>query len=119
MEARRQFMIELAKCYVTLHSLFQILIVAHGGGGSNSALPLWTLFSIFKHTDLLYQQVLTEILFFVQFYRGKSLQDFRGAAFVYDWQPSLIFVRFTSNFLYMCSTIGTHAQEIWGKSDKD
>ena len=38
---------------------------------------------------------------------------------MYDWQPPLIFVRFTSNFLCMWSTIGAHAQEVWGKSDKD
>ena len=25
----------------------------------------------------------------------------------------------TTNFLCMCSTIGAHAQEVWGKFDKD
>ena len=38
--------------------------------------------------------------------RVKSLQDSWGAAFLYDWQPSLIFVRFTSNFLYCTCTRG-------------
>ena len=52
-------------------------------------------------------------------FRVKLLQDSRGAAFVYDLQPPLILVRFTSNFLCMCSTIGAYGQEVWGKSDKD
>ena len=44
------------------------------------------------------------VFFFCHLSRVKSLQDSGGAAFVYDWQPPLIFVRFTSNFLCMCST---------------
>ena len=48
----------------------------------------------------------------------KSFKDSRGAAFVYDWPPPLIFVRFTSNFFCMCSTIGAHVQQVWGKSDQ-
>ena len=33
--------------------------------------------------------------------------------------PPLILVRFTSSFFCICSTIGAHAQEVWGKSVKD
>ena len=38
---------------------------------------------------------------------------------VSDWQPPLIFVRFTWNFFYMCTYCAAHAQEVSGKSDKD
>ena len=42
----------------------------------------------------------------------KSLQDSQGAAFVYDWQPPLIFLPHVT----YCTA---HAQEVSGKSDKD
>ena len=51
--------------------------------------------------------------------RVKLFQDSFGAAFVYDWQPPLIFAQFTSNFFNMCTYCTAHAQEVWGKSDKD
>ena len=35
--------------------------------------------------------------------RGKSLLESWGTIFLPDWQPPLIFVRFISNFLCMCS----------------
>ena len=35
--------------------------------------------------------------------RGKSLLELWGTTFLPDWQPPLIFVRFISNFLCMCS----------------
>ena len=38
---------------------------------------------------------------------------------MYDWQPTLIFVRSTSNFLCMCTYCTAHVQEVWGKSDTD
>ena len=46
--------------------------------------------------------------------RVKSIQEFSCAAFLHDWQPPLIFVRFTSNFLCMCTYCA--AQEVCGKS---
>ena len=35
--------------------------------------------------------------------RGKSLLESWGTTFLPDWQPPLIFVRFISNFLFMCA----------------
>ena len=55
----------------------------------------------------------------ITYFRAKSLQDCWGAAFVYNWQLPLIFVWFTSNFLCICTYCTAHAQEVWGKSDKD
>ena len=36
-------------------------------------------------------------------YRGKSLLELWGTTFLHNWQPPLIFVRFISNFLCICS----------------
>ena len=50
--------------------------------------------------------------------RVKCIQDSWDAVFVYDWQPPLIFVQLTSNFLGMCTYCTAHAQEVLYKSDK-
>ena len=64
--------------------------------------------------DVVFQKIIVQICIFGP--GVKLLQDCWGAAFVYDWQPPLIFVWFTINF---CGTIGAHAQEVWGKLDND
>ena len=39
----------------------------------------------------------------IEYIRGKSLIESLDTTFLPDWQPPLIFVRFISNFLCMCS----------------
>ena len=50
--------------------------------------------------------------------RGKSLLELWVTTFLPNWQPPLIFVRFTSKFLCMSTYCAAHAQEVWGKSNK-
>ena len=59
--------------------------------------------------------------FSVQTARGKSLLESWGATFLPDWQPPLIFFKFSSiqNHINTMHTIRAHAQEVWDESDKD
>ena len=66
----------------------------------------------------------------MQFFAVKEVLTYIVKKYVLNtsdtWPPSLwqliaplIFVRFSLNFLYMCTYCGAHAQEVWAKSDKD
>ena len=87
----------------------------------------WTLYHIWpahwirifskSHIWNFYPPVISQ--FFLKTFIVKSIQECWCAAFVHDWEPPLLFIRVTSNFLCICSTIGAHAQEDWCKSDKN
>ena len=57
---------------------------------------------------------------FFELHSGSFCENHRGLkSTVSNWQPPLIFVRFTWNFFYMCTYYAAHAQEVSCKSDKD
>ena len=64
---------------------------------------VWTIVYGLVTIHLDFQKDFYQKIGFRNSLRGKSRLESWCVAFVYDWQPPLIFVRFTSNFLSMCS----------------
>ena len=79
------------------HQAFEAEVAAH----SNAIVVLDnTGMEMINQVFLMFFYILHKNIFR---FRGKSLLESWDTTFLPDWQPTLIFVQFISNFLCMCS----------------